>query len=240
MRFVLTQKESAILYFIQNKLNIGIVKHFPQGKSGKNNDFYRLIVDNPSQILLLAFLLNGNLAMEHRIIQLSLWIQSLNKRFGENTITFINNPVIITLQDSWLSGFTDAEGCFNVSITYNSRYILGSVIKMRFILDQKDSIILSKIKGLFSIGKVTSRSGTKEVYRYTATGYKSMNIIINYFEKFPLYTKKSQSLKKWCTIHTMVINKIHLTKEGLADIRILQKQININNSMTNKTGASNP
>ena len=55
VRFVLTQKESAILYHIKNKLGIGVIKHFPQGKSGKNNDFYRLMVDNPSHILLLAF-----------------------------------------------------------------------------------------------------------------------------------------------------------------------------------------
>lgn len=240
VRFVLTQKESAILYFIHNKLNIGIIKHFPQGKSGKNNDFYRLIVDNPSQILLLAFLFNGNLVMDHRIKQLSLWIQSLNKRFGENTITTLNDPVFITLQDAWLSGFTDAEGCFNVSITSNSKYTLGSVIKMRFLLDQKDSIILSKIKDLFNLGKVSSRSGTRKVFRYTVTGFKPIKIVINYFELFPLYTKKAHSLKKWCTIHTMILNKLHLTEKGLAEIRILQKQININNSMTNKTGASNP
>ena len=41
VRFVLTQKEKDILYKIQFKFNIGVVKHFPQGKSGKNNDFYR-------------------------------------------------------------------------------------------------------------------------------------------------------------------------------------------------------
>ena len=35
VRFVLTQKESVILYNIQHKLNIGVVRHFPQGKSGK-------------------------------------------------------------------------------------------------------------------------------------------------------------------------------------------------------------
>ncbi|PBP16591.1 orf1059 mitochondrial protein [Diplocarpon rosae] len=58
VRFVLTQKESAILYHIHNNLGIGAVKHFPQGKSGNKNDFYRLIVDNPSHILLLAFLFN--------------------------------------------------------------------------------------------------------------------------------------------------------------------------------------
>ena len=64
VRFVLTQKESAILYYIQKKLGIGIVKHFPQGNSGNKNDFYRLIADNPSDILMLAHLFNGNLALK--------------------------------------------------------------------------------------------------------------------------------------------------------------------------------
>jgi hypothetical protein len=72
MRFVLTQKESNILYHVHKTLGIGIVRHFPQETSGNKNDFYRLIVDNPSQILLLAFLFNGNLALIHRIQQLSL------------------------------------------------------------------------------------------------------------------------------------------------------------------------
>ena len=52
---------------------IGTVKHFPQGKQWEQNmTSYRLIVDNPSRILLLAFLFNGNLALTHRIQQLSL------------------------------------------------------------------------------------------------------------------------------------------------------------------------
>jgi hypothetical protein len=35
-----------------------------------------------------------------------------------------------------------------------------------------------------------------------------------------------------------VSNKFHLTEEGLAQVRALQKQINLNNSTTNKTGAA--
>lgn len=240
VRFVLTQKESNILYHIHNKLGIGIVKHFPQGTSGNKNDFYRLIVDNPSEILLLAFLFNGNLALSHRIQQLSLWINILNKRFGKNTIIFINKAVTITLQDGWLSGFTDAEGCFNVSITSNTRYLLGSVIKMRFILDQKDEAILSIIKDLFGFGKVTLRSSTKDVYRYTATGFNNMKEIVKYFNKYNLLTKKAISYNNWLLVYNMVINKNHLTKEGLAQIWKIQKEININNSLTIKTGKAHP
>ena len=238
VRFVLTQKESAILHKIKYKFNIGMVRHFPQGKSGKNNDFYRWIVDNPSHILLLAFLFNGNLAMNHRIEQLALWINALNNRFGSNTIKLNNTPVSITLQDGWLSGFTDAEGCFNVSSTASTRYTLGHVIRMRYLLDQKDSLILNKICEMFGLGKVTLRSGTDNVYRFTVTGFKALNDVISYFKLFPLQTKKAISFEKWLTVHNQVSNKLHLTEEGSAQIRIQQKQINLNNSMTNKTGRS--
>lgn len=108
VRFVLTQKECGILYHIQKMFGFGTVKHFPQGTSGNKNDFYRWIVDDPSHILLLAFLFNGNLALTHRIQQLALWVQALNNRFGANTIILINTAVSVTLQDAWLSGFTDA------------------------------------------------------------------------------------------------------------------------------------
>ena len=236
VRFVLTQKEKDILHKIQFKFNIGVVKHFPQGKSGKNNDFYRWMVDDPSHILLLAFLFNGNLACAARIQQLALWVNALNNRFGSETIKLNNTTVLITLQDAWLSGFTDAEGCFNVSITANSRYTLGHVIKMRYLLDQKDNLILNKICELFKFGKVTLRSGTDNVYRYTATGFKPLNDVISYFKLFPLHTKKAISFEKWLTVHYQVSNKLHLTDEGLAQVKILQKQINLNNSMTNKTG----
>lgn len=238
VRFVLTQKESAILYHVQNKLSIGQVKHFPQGKSGKKNDFYRLIVDNSSHILLLAFLFNGNLAMINRINQLSLWLLALNNRFGVNTIIFKPNPVSITLLDSWLSGFTDAEGCFSVSITHNTRYSLNHVIRMRYILDQKDSSILCTIRNLFGFGKVTLRSETKDVYRYTATGFKCMTEVMAYFKRNPLLTKKSRSLYKWSTIHHIISNKLHLTEQGLNKVKILKKEINLDNSITKKTGSA--
>ncbi|MDN6182374.1 MAG: LAGLIDADG family homing endonuclease [Staphylococcus equorum] len=81
-------------------------------------------------------------------------------------------------------------------MTENSRYTSGHVIKMRYMLDQKDSVILNKIYVLFGFGKVTLRSGTSNVHRYTATGFKGLNDVIAYFKLFPLQTKKALSLKK--------------------------------------------
>lgn len=111
---------------------------------------------------------------------------------------------------------------------------------MRYILDQKDSSILHIICDLFVFGKVTFRSKTEGVYRYTATGFKSMNNVISYFKVFPLLTKKALSFEKWLAIHNLVINKLHLTEEGLSQVRVLSKEININNSMVIKRGSAHP
>jgi hypothetical protein len=67
---------------------------------------------------------------------------------------------------------------------------------MRYLLDQKDSSILHVIRDLFGSGKVTLRPKTVGIYRYTGTGFKSMNDIISYFKVFPLFTKKALSLNK--------------------------------------------
>lgn len=98
-------------------IGIGTVKHFPQVVIKRT-----FTDDNPLHILTLAFLFNGNLAIAHRIRQLALWVKALNNRFGPNTIKLKDTAVSVTLQDAWLSGFTDAEGCFNLSITSNARY----------------------------------------------------------------------------------------------------------------------
>jgi hypothetical protein len=109
---------------------------------------------------------------------------------------------------------------------------------MRFLLDQKDEVILNTIKDLFGFGIVTLRSETKDVYRYTVTGFQNMNEIILYFNKFNLLTKKDISYKNWLSIHNIIINKNHLTEEGLSQVREIKKQINLNNSLTNKTGSA--
>ena len=60
---------------------------------------------------------------------------------------FINIGFEPTLNDSWISGFTDAEGCFSIGIVKKNN---RDYVRARFILDQKcrygeDIDILKKI-----------------------------------------------------------------------------------------------
>ena len=53
-----------------------------------------------------------------------------------------------------------------------------------------------------------------------------MSIIIKYINNFPLQTKKHISYIRWLKLHKKVINKEHLTIEGIENIKSLIKSIN--------------
>lgn len=47
-----------------------------------------------------------------------------------------------SLNDAWLSGFTDAEGTFNVNITKRENTVTGYRVQLRYILDKKNALDL--------------------------------------------------------------------------------------------------
>lgn len=79
-----------------------------------------------AHLRVLGHLFNGNFVLRHRISQLRAWLDAIGN------FKIKPKPVIPGLTDAWLSGFTDAEGCFNVNPRKTNRSVT-----IRFILDQK-------------------------------------------------------------------------------------------------------
>lgn len=153
--FILTQKESLILYEIRDTLKFGYVK--------KYEGYSRLMVRKQGDIFLLFNLFNGNLHLENRILQLREWEKLWNskEKNKDNRLIVITKPMKLSLNNSWLSGFTDAEGCFNVYVYKNKK-----VVRMRFILDQKDGYLLfNDLKNILGAGSVYMRKNNN--FRYT-------------------------------------------------------------------------
>lgn len=230
-QFVLTQKEGRILYHIKEVLGFGNVKFYPTSSGG----YYRYIVSDLKNIKTLALLFNGNLVLTHRICQLSEWLKVLGL-----CLQYIVTPVLPTLNDAWLSGFRDAEGCFNVNIYSRLNTVTGYRVSLRFLLDQKNAqMVLEYIRNLFGFGKVSLRSGTNHVYRFTIDSFKGLINVRDYFLIYPLRTKKAISFRKWNEVYTIRLNKEHLDLKGLNKIKSISKEINLNNRETIKTGSSN-
>lgn len=174
LSFVITQKEKEILIHIQEILGFGSILHVVKG------NHYRYTVQDNKNILILCNLFNGNLVIKNRIIQLNKWAEHLNKTIKNKNshlrtrnhvnesflIDFIWNPVHFTLNDAWLSGFTDAEGNFTCNVSNPTITRNKHTCNIRFVLDQKDwQDILIYITSLFNGGRVYHRKETKDVYR---------------------------------------------------------------------------
>lgn len=215
--FVLTQKEPKILYEIRDTLKFGHVKEF--------EGFYRYIVREQSSVFLLFHLFNGNLHLKPRIEQLKEWSIKWNSKLGnkDNQLKVITNPIKFSLDNSWFSGFVDAEGCFNVYVAKNNKNV-----SLRFIVDQKEGLsFFNDLKIIFGRGSIYSRKNNN--YRYAVANLNSLSLVINYFNQFRLRTKKQWAFDKWIVIYNCVLNKEQKSPEGIEKIKVLSKLINKDN-----------
>lgn len=216
LMFVLTQKESKILYHIKDILKFGQVVEF--------DGFYRYIVSAQSDIFLLMNLFNGNLHLEPRINQLVKWVDWWNAKFPKDLISIITTPIQLSFNSGWLSGFIDAEGCFNI---YLPKTPLFSVM-MRFIIDQKNGELLFKeLKSILGYGSIFARKNDN--IRYSVTNLTSLGLLIDYLTKYPLKTKKHKAYLKWVNVYYKVLRKEHKNPERFAEIKVLSGEINKDN-----------
>jgi hypothetical protein len=115
-----------------------------------------------------------------------------------------------SVKNAWLSGFTDAEGCFSVKIENRKK---AFYVKLLFILDQKNgeevlntiSLMLNAntksalktVNKYISIKKDINYINT--MFRLTLSCNDSKKLItstiLDYFNKYPLKTSKSKSFQ---------------------------------------------
>jgi hypothetical protein len=169
-------------------------------------------------------LFNGNLHLIPKIEQLIAWEKLWNSKNKnkDSQLKAISNPVKLSLNNSWFSGFVDAEGCFNVYVAKNNKVCL------RFIVDQKEgALFFNGLKQMLNRGSIYSRKNNN--FRYAVSNLISLGIIINYFNQFTLRTKKRLAFVKWVNIYNCVLNKEDKSPEGIEKIKVLSKLINKDN-----------
>ena len=80
-----------------------------------------------------------------------------------------------------LTGFTDGEGCFHVSLIKNNQCKLGWSVQPNFqiTLHIKDYPLLKEIKNFFGIGSIYKYGNT--IVKYSVRSLKDLSIIIKPF-----------------------------------------------------------
>lgn len=130
---------------------------------------------------------------------------------------------------SWfITGFTDAEGCFRISLVKDLRNRLGWKIQAFFLINLhlKDLDLLKQIQVYFGgIGAVTC---SKDKCHYVVSSLSQIsNTIIPHFDKYPLISQKQGDYLLFKDVVSRMLNKEHLTREGLEQIVAIKASLNL-------------
>jgi LAGLIDADG endonuclease len=206
LAFVVVQSTSdiRILHYIQETLGFGKVI----SQSVKTS---RYVTQSKREIEIIISLFNGNIILPTRKNQLNKFINGFNIWASKGNIrlepiVFIDNYIKPSLNNSWLAGFTDGEGCFTCSIGNKNGYSFNYSIAQK---GENNIIILEQICAMFKGGKVSNHF-IKNVYEYRIAGVKACPNIFPYFDKYTLLTKKFLSYTLWKQVYLDLYNKQHL------------------------------
>ena len=133
----------------------------------------------------------------------------------------------VMLQVQWIVGFVDGEGCFHVGINRNEEMSLGFQVLPEFTVVQhkRDVQILHQLKTYFGCGVVRTNHGDRMAYRVRGHDHLR-DIILPFFLKHPLKTKKNIDFLKFRDVVLMMDKGVHLTGDGLEKIRGVAAQMN--------------
>ena len=207
------------------KYNLGFGKVIKQGKTTS-----RFVVQDKKSLYLLALLFNQNLVSFTKFNSFSKFLALLNKYNQKGNIRYpiistCNNRVIPTLQDDWISGFFDSEGCFSVHISrISNRYQIIFDIAQKHLINND---IFNYFITLFKVGKIYKHS-VKDVFYYRITGLNKVNALFNYLDKHPLRSKKLKSYILWKELHAKLLVKSHLNPNLKESLIVLASKINNN------------
>ena len=224
--FIINQKEQKILHYIRTNLGFGKVSTYL--------NYSRYIVANKANVDRLISIFNGNLLLEKTNARFLLWLSARNN-YSEKKIEKISfNTDKQTLErNGWLSGFIDAEGCFNARRIIDERYTLGFRVRLRFILDQKGEYkTLEKVQHFLEKGNIEIRKqGIDEkdkIYRFTCNHLMGHEKVVEYLTLYPLRTFKKVSFLRWKTLSNYIKNRKTLPWQGKVLKRVEKLIKNIN------------
>lgn len=147
-------------------------------------------------------------------------------------------------KDNWLSGFIDADGSFSILYTKLENNNIKRKISCRLRIEQRmyepisnDSYfnVLKEITDFFGCNlKIRKQIRTgNEYYTLTASSRKSLSIILNYCESFPLYSSKFLDYKDWEKAANLILNNVHYTEKGILEIESLKGNMNLKRTFFN-------
>ena len=131
------------------------------------------------------------------------------------------------LSPEWIVGFIDGEGCFHIGISKHSDLRSGYQVlpELTVVQHQRDLDLLYELRSKMNCGVVRRNHGDRFCWRVRSL--KNLTeIIIPFFDKYPLKSKKSIEFIKFRKVVMMMQEGKHLSEEGFAEITKIASEMN--------------
>lgn len=126
----------------------------------------------------------------------------------------------------YLSGFSDGEGSFNVSLKKRGDYRMDWQAVLTFNVSQRDLSNLVMLKRYLGCGRLQHRKDG--VHYFVVGNYKSIiERVIPFFERFYFFSSsKKKNFSLFQRIARLVETGAHLNPEGFQQIVALREELN--------------
>nr|YP_010963371.1 NADH dehydrogenase subunit 2 [Harringtonia lauricola]WNK75960.1 NADH dehydrogenase subunit 2 [Harringtonia lauricola] len=143
-----------------------------------------------------------------------------------------------SLNPWFITGFSDAEVCFTLSVSKRKENKIGWRIFYTFQITLHDKYrnMLELIQNYFGVGSITKHR-TNSVH-FRVESLEDLNKILDHFNKYPLMTKKWADFQLFKQALYLVKNKEHLTLEGVRKIVAIKASMNL--GLSNELKAAFP
>lgn len=225
LHIIFSENDISLAYFIKKRVGYGNVYKIKDGSAPA----VRYICKNKTGLSIILSLINGKLVSKPKYEQLIL--HNYGKTFGHSLLSYtgnapplggrgsiINQPLNnVTLDNYWLAGFTQADGCFYISIVKSKTHKTGYSVRLEFSIKQKDPVPLKLLYETIKRGNLSQYSSG--IWCYKSSGYKTAALLINYFDNFNLFAGKYVDYLKFRKIYIMITEGKHLDSKGIIKIK---------------------
>jgi hypothetical protein len=206
LHIIFAENDISLAYLIKNRIGYGQVYKIKDKKA------VRYICTNQKGLSILLSLINGKLVSKPKYEQL------INHNYTNYFNCTINPPSNqITLDNYWLAGFTQADGCFYISVVKSKTHKTGFSVRLEFTIKQNDAVPLKLLYDTVKMGNLSQYSSG--IWCYKSSGFKTAALLISYFDTFNIFAGKYTNYLKFRKVYIMITQGKHLENKGITKIK---------------------
>ena len=206
LHIIFAENDISLAYLIKNRIGHGHVYKIKDKKA------VRYICKNQKGLSIILSLINGKLVSKFKYEQL------INHNYTKKFNCTIYPPSNkITLDNYWLAGFTQADGCFHISVVKSKTHKTGFSVRLEFSIKQNDAVPLKLLYDTVKMGNLSQYSSG--IWCYKSSGFKTAALLISYFDTFNIFAGKYTHYLKFRKVYIMITEGKHLENKGIIKIK---------------------